>query len=307
MSGGLTNDELVQSAKDYFFVQNGGAAKAHAWKQATPDQRKAVANEWRKHNEKASDTMTDDQIANYIQSSQGSPSCEIMALTVPTKGNMYHAVSMYVSDDHHSNDSKKNERASQLLMDCGHRLPETESRKEAGVYGDIFAGRCYDNEMDENEGWKRLDFTPQDLESNSDWIQIAKQARGGGGSGGSNVASLSGMMKKQMDVTAPTQPDNDNNNEESLGYKWDQTDDGVEMWFRLAADVKARQVQIKFQRSRLTVKVADETLVEGETGGGVIVDECTYTLQDDTNNQRELCIVLTKSEEGRVWAQAVRK
>eukprot|EP00548_Thalassiothrix_antarctica_P000009 CAMPEP_0194136404 /NCGR_PEP_ID=MMETSP0152-20130528/6421_1 /TAXON_ID=1049557 /ORGANISM="Thalassiothrix antarctica, Strain L6-D1" /LENGTH=333 /DNA_ID=CAMNT_0038833041 /DNA_START=14 /DNA_END=1015 /DNA_ORIENTATION=- len=305
MSGGLTNDILVQSAKDYFFAQSGGAAKALAWQQATSDQRHAVAKEWRKHNNDESNKMTDDQIVSYIQSTQVSPSCEIMALTVPTKGNMYRAISMYASDDHSSSMTKtKNYRASQLLMDCGHRLPETQSCQEAGVYGDIFVGRCYDNELDESEGWKRLDFTLQDLEITSDWIQIARQVNGGGGLGGSKIASLSGLMKQQVDVNNAQPSNNDNM---SLGYKWEQTDEEVELCFCLAGSVTAKEVKIKFQRSHLTVKVGNITLVEGETGGGIIIDECTYTLQDDRNNQRELCIIMLKGEEGRVWARAVKQ
>eukprot|EP00547_Thalassionema_nitzschioides_P012495 CAMPEP_0194258548 /NCGR_PEP_ID=MMETSP0158-20130606/41556_1 /TAXON_ID=33649 /ORGANISM="Thalassionema nitzschioides, Strain L26-B" /LENGTH=322 /DNA_ID=CAMNT_0038998009 /DNA_START=28 /DNA_END=996 /DNA_ORIENTATION=+ len=296
-SGGLANDELVKSAKDYFFELSGGAAKASAWQQATPEQRHAIAQQWRKHQNDQNINMTDDQILNYIQASQTNPSCEIMALTVPTKGNDYQAVSMYTSD-HSSENEIKNERACQLLLDCGHRLPETASRKEAGVYGDVFVGRCYDNEQDEDEGWKRLDFTHEDLNSNSDWIKIAKSINGGGGSGASNAASLSGTMN-QMNMNPSTQDD------ESLGYKWDQAGEEVEMRFIVAVDVKAKDVQIKFQHSSLSVKVSGETLAEGATGGAVVVDECTYTLQDDGDNKRELCVILIKKD-GRVWAHAVK-
>lgn len=296
-SGGLANDELVRSAKDYFFESSGGAAKVSAWQKATPEQRHAVAQQWRKHQKDQIINMTDDQIINYIQATQTSPSCEIMALTVPTRGNDYHAVSMYTSD-HSSENEIKNVRASQLLLDCGHRLPETESRPEAGIYGDVFVGRCYDNEQDEDEGWKRLDFTDKDLDSNSDWIKIAKSTNGGGGSGTSNAASLSGTMN-QMNMNSSTQ------NDESLGYKWEQTEEEVEIRFTVAADVKAKAVQIKFQHSSLSVKVSGEVLAEGATGGAVIVDECTYTLQDDANNKRELCVILIKND-GRVWAHAVK-
>mmetsp|Transcript_26100 Transcript_26100/g.39495 ORF Transcript_26100/g.39495 Transcript_26100/m.39495 type:complete len:322 (+) Transcript_26100:25-990(+) len=296
-SGGLSNDELVKSAKDYFFAQSGGASKVSAWQQATPDQRHAIAQQWRKHQKDQSINMTDDQILNYIQATQTNPSCEIMALTVPTRGNDYNAVSMYVSD--HSSESEiRNERASQLLLDCGHRLPETASRKEAGIYGDVFVGRCYDNEQDEDEGWKRLDFTHDDLASKSDWIKIAKSTNGGGGSGASNAASLSGTLN-QMNMNSSKQ------NEELLGYKWDQTEEEVEIRFTVAADVKAKNVQIKFQHSSLSVKVSGETLAEGATGGAVVVDECTYTLQDDADNKRELCVILIKND-GRVWPHAVK-
>lgn len=297
-SGGLSHDELVKTAKQYFFQQSGGDARARILREASADERKALAQQFRDaqastnanpQQQQLMQQLDDEQILSFLESQHSNPNCEIMALTVPTRGNNYHAVSMYVSES----SDKKNERASNLLEACGHRLPETAGQKTAGVYGDVFVGRCYDNEGEDE--WRRADFGPQDLNESADWIQIARAQGGGGGSGASNVASLTGtlsQLKKQ---------------EEDLGYTWNQTSDEVELKFSVAASVKSKDVSIKFARSSLTVKVAGEILLDGPTGGNVVVDDSTYTLQDSHGGGRELCLVLGKSDEGRAWAYAVKK
>lgn len=293
-AGGLSNDELVESAKNYFFEQSGGAARAAALEQASPQERQQLVQnvrEQQKGNPQLSQ-LSDEQILAFVKSTQANPTCEIMALTVPTKGNGYQAVSMYVSEQGET----YNERASNLLKACGHRLPEKESKQTPGVYGDIFVGRCYDNEGEDE--WTRADFGVDDLNESSDWMAIAKSQGGGGGSGASNVASLSGTMGQ---IQAQQQQ------QEELGYNWDQTRDEVEMRFSVDKEVKAKQVSVKFSRSSLKVSVAGESLAEGSTGGTVVVDDCTYTLQDDSIGGRELCIVLGKQEEGKTWAFAVKK
>jgi hypothetical protein len=302
-SGGLTDDELVKNAKAYFYEQSGGARKAAVLKGASPEQRQKLVQKFREEaaqaNNHAVKELTEDQILSFVEAQHASPqTCEIMALTVPTKGNNYQAVSMYLAEQQGEN-VKKNERACHLLQACGHRLPETAGQKAPGVYGDMFVGRCYDNEGEGDE-WLRVDFTEQDLEDWSDWMAVAKQGGGGGGSGASTVSSLSGTMGKFQEQQTIQQQQAD------LGYTWDQTEDEVEIRIVVDAIVKAKDVSIKFARSSLTVKIAGDVVVEGVTGGPVTVDESTYTLQD-AGTGRELCIVLGKQEDGRTWAHAVKK
>jgi hypothetical protein len=313
-AGGLENDELVQSAKKYFFERSGAAKKAIILQQASPEQRSQLAQRWREQQQSTSTTNTqnnqmqmtaaqlsDEQILSLLESQQASPSCEIMALTVPTKGNSFQAVSMYLSQEPQT---IYNQRASQLLQACGHALPDQEGRQPSGVYGDVFVGRCHDDESSE---WSRLDFSVVDLNSNSSWMTVALASGGGGGSGMSNVSSLTGTLSQmgyQQQQPSEQQAD---------GYKWEQTNDTVELKFVVPAGTKAKQCLVTFQRSHLRVQVhgGAPLLVEGSTGGNCIVDECTFTLQDegnhhpDSNPRRELCVVLEKREPGIVWAHAV--
>lgn len=46
-SGGLADDELVKIAKDYFFQQSGGVARAEALEKAPPQEQKAIAQKMR--------------------------------------------------------------------------------------------------------------------------------------------------------------------------------------------------------------------------------------------------------------------
>jgi hypothetical protein len=45
--GGLQDDELAKSAREYFFQQSGGAAKAAALANATPEEKKQLADQVR--------------------------------------------------------------------------------------------------------------------------------------------------------------------------------------------------------------------------------------------------------------------
>jgi hypothetical protein len=312
-AGGLENDELALSAKTYFYERSGAAKKALLLQQASPEQRSQLAQRWRDQQSASTTTqqnkqmqmtaqkLSDEQILSLLESQQASPSCEIMALTVPTKGNAFQAVSMYLSQEPQP---AYNKRASQLLQACGHALPEQEGTgKSAGIYGDAFVGRCHDDEQ--GDEWLRVDFTEADLDANSsNWMTVAKASGGGGGSGSSNVSSLTGTLSQMGYQPTPEQ--------QADGYKWEQTNDQVELKFVVPAGTHAKQCQVKFQRSSLRVQVHGETLVEGSTGGSCVVDDCTYTLQDEgssrpnSDSHRELCVVLEKSEPGVVWAHAVQ-
>jgi hypothetical protein len=53
-SGGLNNDILSKTAKRYFFQNSDKGARAEALKNATPDQRKALADQLREEAKSAS-------------------------------------------------------------------------------------------------------------------------------------------------------------------------------------------------------------------------------------------------------------
>ena len=88
-----------------------------------------------------------------------------------------------------------------LLKACCHGLPpgtSNEDGKLSGIYGDVFVGRCIDNEM--KDIWERLDFTAKEAEGYLDykeWCRTARKKGVGGGKGsGAAAASLSGFDGK---------------------------------------------------------------------------------------------------------------
>ena len=301
-SGGLSEDVLVKTAREYFFEQTGGAARAKALEEATPEQRQQIAQQIRDQQKDTSPKileLSDDAILDLLRASTSQPSCEIVALTVPTAGNQHRAVSMYTAES--STNLALNPRATALLEACGHTAP-TVNNDEAtkGVRGDVFVGRCYDFEAQDE--WQREDFLTGDADPQADWVQIARTKGGGGGlgAGGQAAHSLSGVMTQMQ------QQQIQQSSEEDLGYSWEQTKEEVELRFAVASGTKAKYVKVQFGKDRLKVTAAGQVLVQGNTGGAVVVDDCTYTIQDEGKG-RELCIVLAKREEGVIWPFAVRK
>jgi hypothetical protein len=238
-------------------------------------------------------------------SSQNTPSAEIIALTVPTDLNHYEAVSLY-GDDHARNLGLPfNTRATSVMLACGHTFPATSENtdgKPSGIYGDVFIGRCVDDEV--RDIWERVDFTASEVEGcveDKEWCRIARRKGGGGGYNSKPAASLSGMMNNMLSGS--------NIHEKSEGlYSWTQTDDEVELKFSLPSGTKAKYVKVKFSSKALKITATGQTLCDDDLFGGVKVDDCTYTVQDDADSSKgpELCVILTKKIEEQ-WSRVFSK
>ncbi len=283
-AGGLSEDYLAKQAKEYFHTQSNGAARAKALDEASPEERKQIAqnirNQYSSSDNAAAkaqvDKMDDEMLLSLVKASEASATCEITALTVPTVLNSYRGVSMYGDDNAKNRNLPLNTRATAILQACGHQ--------SNSIHGDVFVGRYHDNEAEDI--WERVDFTEDEIQGDlgsKDWIKTARE-KGGGGGVGTAAASLSGMMSGSS------------NEGQENGYKWSQTEDEVELRFAVAPGTKAKYCKVKFARNALKVTVAGQTLCDGKTWGAVAVDESTYTIQDDPDSDsgRELCISLGK-------------
>ncbi len=294
-AGGLKDDYLVTTAKEYFFEKSGGAARVKALDEASPEKQKQIVqqirNQYSSHENHAAreqvQKMDDEMLLNLFRANS-SASCEIIALTLPTELNNYRGVSMYANDNAKTLELPINDRATALVKACGHQSNI--------IHGDVFVGRYNDNEI--QDIWERVDFTEEDIQGDletKEWIKTCKKKGGGGGVGGA-ASSLSGMM------SGTSQTSNED------GYKWSQTDDEVEIKFSVAPGTKAKYCKVKFGRKSLKVTVAGQTLCDGETWGTVSIDESTYTIQDDPDSEsgRELCISLGKHSNEH-WNYAIMK
>mmetsp|Transcript_46598 Transcript_46598/g.141154 ORF Transcript_46598/g.141154 Transcript_46598/m.141154 type:complete len:352 (-) Transcript_46598:28-1083(-) len=315
-SGGLSDDFLAKEARRYFFDQSGGDARAAALENASPEEKKALADQIRKQAADAAggragpnkmSQMDDEALINMVRATQASASCEIMAVTVPTKLNSHHAVSIYGADDAKTRNLPINARATAIMQACGHgAFPPGDDGSPGGVSGDVFVGRCRDDEV--GDVWERVDFTCDDANPGSEWCHTARTSGGGGGHGGTAGApSLSGMMTQAFGgggAGTGTMVPTAGGEAEADGYRWSQTDDEVEIKFSVASGLKAKYVKVNFGRKSVKVTAAGQTLANGETGGDMIVDECTYTIQDDKESGRELCLSLAKRVETN-WGYAI--
>eukprot|EP00559_Dactyliosolen_fragilissimus_P001191 CAMPEP_0184863144 /NCGR_PEP_ID=MMETSP0580-20130426/9303_1 /TAXON_ID=1118495 /ORGANISM="Dactyliosolen fragilissimus" /LENGTH=379 /DNA_ID=CAMNT_0027361279 /DNA_START=63 /DNA_END=1199 /DNA_ORIENTATION=- len=347
-AGGLSDDHLVKYAKNYFLQKRTKDGKESSTpssmlENASPEERQSLINTFRQKYSQYSSlgstqsqqpTLNDDVILSMIKQSSSSATCDILALTVPTQQNAYKAVSMYVDDMAQARAQAKpqnesdiadtnmtdfpivlNQRASLLLKACGHAMPTPN-----GVYGDVFVGRCHDDEM--GDVWERIDFVVQDAtiemmadhttrdrkESIPKWCIDARKRGGGGGSAPSFVhGSQSHLQTQASSKPTPQRPSlAASSNSETMeqtenGYKWSQTAEEVEVKFTIPAGTKSKQVQVHFQRNSLKVVVCDKILCHGDTWAPLSVEDCTYTIQDDNNGNRELCLTLGKSIEGEHW------
>mmetsp|Transcript_29548 Transcript_29548/g.65095 ORF Transcript_29548/g.65095 Transcript_29548/m.65095 type:complete len:350 (-) Transcript_29548:73-1122(-) len=311
-SGGLQDDALIQYAKCYFQSQSGNAQRLKALDEFGPEERVGLAAKLRAQagNSPQANAMSDDTLIQLLRTSYESTSCEITAITVPTKDNNHRAVSMYGGDDARTQRMPFNKRATELMVATGHAPPAGggEDDLPAGVCGDVFVGRCHDDEV--ADIWERVDFTVEDADCRSEWCREARKPGGGGGrgaaGGGGAAPSLSGLMAKQLAAAQgggavgaggmPMLPQSPGGEVDNGEYKWSQTDEEIELKFKVAPGTKSKYVKVNFGRKKVKVTVAGQTLVNGETGGDIIVDESTYTLQDDPDGGRELCITLGKAD-----------
>lgn len=295
-AGGLSDDYLAKRAKEYFYEQSDGAARAKKLEEASPEERKIIAqqirNQYASHDNAAArkqiQEMDDEMLINLVKASQSSATCEITALTVPMALNNHRGVSVYGDDNAKNLNLPFNSRATALLQACGHQ--------SNSMHGDVFVGRYHDNEVEDI--WERVDCTEDEVQgdlASKEWIKIAKQ-KGGGGGVGTAASSLGGIMNGQSNVG------------QEDGYKWSQTEDEVELKFSVAAGTKAKYCKVKFGLKTLRVTVAGQTLCDGSTWGAVVVDESTYTIQDDPESEtgRELCISLGK-QTNEHWNYAIMK
>jgi hypothetical protein len=322
-SGGLSDDALSKEAKQYFFKNSDKGARAAALENASPEQRKLLAQQLRDEVKAQVDKspyanqmllLDDDALIGIMQTNQTSATCEITALTVPTPLNNHRAVSMYSDDNARTQNLAYNRRATELLVACGHSISSEPSPSRVsigsappgGICGDAFVGRCHDDEV--GDIWERVDFTVEDANPRAEWCDVARQPGGGGGGGGSagGPRSLSGLMNQNAGAITDGGNNNGFDKGEGDGYSWSQNDEEVELRFPVAAGTKAKYVKVHFARTTLKVIVAGQTLVSGELGGTAEVEDSTFTIEDVGSKGRELCVTICKKEEGRTWPFVVR-
>lgn len=321
-SGGLSDDCLSKEAKQYFFKNSDKGERAAALENATPEQRKLLAEQLREEVKAQAaqssyasqmSKLDDDALIGIMQANQTSASCEITALTVPTSVNNQRCVSMYSDDNARTQNLPYNRRATELLVACGHSIAGEPSPSRVaigaappgGICGDAFVGRCHDDEI--GDIWERVDFTVEDANPRAAWCEEARKQGGGGGGGGSGgPRSLTGLMNQNAGAITNGANNSGFDKGEGDGYKWSQNDEEVELRFPVAAGTKAKYVKINFARTTLKVIVAGQTLVNGELGGNAEVEDSTWTIEDIKHKGKELCVTICKKEEGRTWPFVLR-
>ena len=120
-----------------------------------------------------------------LEAAAGLQLVETVALLPGGKKNNYEHVNMYCDDRAISKNSIVNSRACGIASTCG--------LKTLQVRGDVFIGKL----IESDEQFERLNFTLQDLDSSSKWMQVAhnlNMAKVMGNQSAENEAAISRMQ-----------------------------------------------------------------------------------------------------------------
>lgn len=220
-----------------------------------------------------------------------STSCEIFPIMLPTKAVDFEGVSAYCDDKGVAKELPDNPRANGLARACG--FPGQSFR------GDIFISRIFDDNEDE---WRRVDFTLKDCSSEAAWVNKTKGQR-------SNKSS--GDIKRLADQVGATNPAHINPSTmdegppkgETAQYAWRQTEDEVEVTFKKDGLQKGdkKLVKVTFSRQKLKVEVKGEVLIDAQLCQATQPDEATWTLSDSV-----LQVTLSKAE-AESWPQLLKE
>lgn len=327
-SGGLTNDQLVLHAKNYFYELTGAKKRIEMLQKASPAEKAQIANQIRQQmaNQPAANIPKDDEtLLNMLYAHQSQPNCDIIALTIPLPENNHHAVSLYLADQAKEAGLPVNKRATELVTACGRA-------GQQAIYGNVFCGRALDNEV--ADIWKRIDFTKDDTRPSAAWVQQVRRS-GSKSSSGSGAMSLSGILQQQAtgggasSTPAPAIQQHNYQMAQSTDPNygldgappvvqdwgtWTQTNEEVELVLpHLPPGTKAKDVQVQFARNHLSVTTPHHGTLwtKAPLYDPIEVDESTFTLQTSTTSsqdapgERELCITLTKANPNVTWTTIV--
>lgn len=199
-----------------------------------------------------------------------STSVEIFPVMLPTKDSEFESISVYCDDKGVAKELQENSRVSGIVQASGY--PGQTFR------GDCFIGRVFD---DNEEEWRRIDFTLQECSSDADWVARTKKQRS------NRSASDMSSMASKMGVNNPAHinPGMLQDKEakgETEQYRWRQVEDEVEVTFKKEGISKGDKggVKVTFGRQKLKVEFKGEVLLEGGLYGTTHPDECTWTLSD---------------------------
>ncbi|CAE8643396.1 unnamed protein product [Polarella glacialis] len=209
-------------------------------------------------------------------------SVEIFPVLLPTKDCGFEGISVYCDDKGVAKGLEENPRAGGLVQAAGYHAQT--------FRGDIFMGRIFD---DNEDIWRRADFTMQDCKSDAAWIQLTKRQRSHRSNG--DVASLAGKVGvTNPAMITPASLKENIAKGETDDYAWRQTEEEVEVTFKKEGLEKGdkKLVKVVFGRQKLKVEIKGEVVIDAVLAGTTTTDECLWTLSDGV-----LQVTLSKADE----------
>jgi len=108
--------------------------------------------------------------------------------------------------------------------------------------------------------------------------------------------------QKKLDAEAKAKEDAE---QARLPYKWSQTIKDVDITIPIPANLKGRDLNVKFTKTKLFAAIkGQDAFIDGDLPHPIIPDESTWTLES-TSNAKELSIHLDKSNKLEWWPHVV--
>ena len=303
-SGGLEQDMLRLHAEETFSNDATHALDSAAQQEAT----RAELVKSGMDAARVSEVMSQLAASSGGKAPRLGSSVEIVCVGLAVPDNGYKAVSMYCDGNAQFKKSLTlNRRATKLVQAAGHG--------ERLVYGDAFFGRAHDDESCE---WQRLDFGVSDTALDANWVveaarhavgknmdkyttsgslQSALSGAGGGSQAGGGSSSSVFSASDAAAATAAAAASTDSS--------WTQSNEEMELRYRLPAGTTAKQLAVTISRKALHVSYkagAPAPLLEGvpenvqKEGGAALYDAVVVGDSTWSVDAGELVITLTKGK-----------
>ena len=204
---------------------------------------------------------------------------ETFSLVHPTPTNNFTGITIYLDEVGMLKRLPLNSRASQYCARAGYNPPPV-------FYGNVYLGRIRQRPTLRNESFRLGPDTAMDAPwllaataENMHHQQQMNEATGRTDVRQAGVAGSDGQAK-----------------EEAEGYSWTQTESELEVVVSLPLDAVSNQVRVQFHPLELTVRFANDTLVQISLFERIDVDSGTWTLEASDSNRKKLIVSMEKGE-----------
>lgn len=265
----LGTDPFIEHLKTYFGRQGESADQDLLLKQMSVHAKKDLRSE-----------VSPDLAAKIMLN----PSLDIFPVSVPHKFNNTTAVSLYVDDKGQAKNLEFNRRAMGIVQACGYPVQE--------FRGDIFLGRVFDNDDD----WRRVDFTLADCSSDAAWVKSTKQIREASGSAAAPT-QMAATADQQQEWMQKMQLDSSKGTTKEV--QWNQNLE--EITLEILRSCKKEDLKVEFKQSWVKITICGDMIFEEELYGKVSVEDSTWTITDGM-----VMVVLMKQDEGTSWPRLTK-
>jgi len=244
-----------------------------------------------------------------LQKETAMGSTETFALVRPSEKNGRRGVYIYLDEVGLLKGKPRNDRASSLASSAGF--------SSVSFHGDVFVGAV----KTEPQPMRSVDFYLHEMDSSAKWLKLAPMENAEYSlsmkelENAMNTKNGAGMQRINMGGgTNDIDGDGQMPSGDGEGYRWEQTEDEVEISVYVPENVTAKEIKVGFNADSICVKNKQtnaEIIKIENLFKKIRPDECTWTigktqtstrtLDDDTGYVKCVVLSLAKITEGESW------